>query len=151
VTAARRTFFLAHDQARDNAARCVMDAPPGFMVVISEPAKKRIQEEKYHAMIADIARQVEHIGRKWDADDMKRLLIDEFADEMRAAGTPLHHDGRVIPSFDGRRIVQLGVQSRDFYVKEAAAFIEFLYAFGAVRDVRWSEPANQKNYLGEPA
>ena len=88
----------------------------------------------------DIARQVEHIGRKWEADDMKRLLIDEFADEMRAAGTPLHHDGRIVPSFDGRRIVQLGIQSRDFYVKEAAAFIEFLYAFGAARDVRWSEP-----------
>mgnify|MGYP003576041597 CR=1 FL=1 len=147
---ARRTFVLAHDQARNNAARCVMDAPPGFMVVISEPAKKRIQEEKYHAMIADIARQVEHIGRKWDADDMKRLLIDEFADEMRAAGTPLHHDARVVPSFDGRRIVQLGVQSREFYVKEAAAFIEFLYAFGAVRDVRWSEPA-QQNQPGETA
>ena len=139
MTAARRTFVLVHDQARNNAARAIVEAPAGWMVVVSEPVKKRIQEEKYHAMIGDIARQVEHIGRKWDADDMKRLLIDEFADEMRAAGTPLHHDGRVVPSFDGRRIVQLGVQSRDFYVKEAAAFIEFLYAFGAARDVVWSE------------
>jgi len=140
MTVAKRTFVLAHDQARSNAARFCMDAPAGWMVVVSEPAKKRIQEEKYHAMIGDIARQVEHIGRKWDADDMKRLLIDEFADEMRAAGTPLHHDGRVVPSLDGRRIVQLGIQSRDFHVKEAAAFIEFLYAFGAARDVRWSAP-----------
>lgn len=139
----KRTFILAHAQARANAARFCMEAPAGWMVVISEPTKKRAQEERYHAMIADIARQVEHIGRKWDADDMKRLLIDEFADEMRAAGSPLHHDGRVIPSFDGRRIVQLGVQSRDFYVKEAAAFIEFLYAFGAARDVAWSEPAQR--------
>ncbi len=137
---AKRTFVLAHDHARNNAARAIVEAPAGFVVVISEPVKKRIQEQRYHAMIGDIARQVEHIGRKWDADDMKRLLIDEFADEMRAAGTPLHHDGRVIPSFDGRRIVQLGVQSRDFHVKEAAAFIEFLYAFGAAREVRWSAP-----------
>lgn len=141
----RRTFVLAHDLARVNAAKFCMDAPEGWMIVGSEPTKRRIQEEKYHAMIGDIARQVEHIGRKWDADDMKRLLIDEFADEMRAAGTPLHHDARVVPSFDGRRIVQLGVQSREFYVKEAAAFIEFLYAFGAARDVRWSEPFSHKN------
>jgi hypothetical protein len=141
MTAQRRPFFLIHDQARNNAARYCMEAPTGWMVVFSEPVKKRAQEEKYHAMIGDIARQIEHIGRKWDADDMKRLLIDEFADEMRAAGTPLHHDGRVIPSLDGRRIVQLGIQSRDFYVKEAAAFIEFLYAFGAARNVQWSEPA----------
>lgn len=137
-----RTFGLVHDQARQNAADfCLHGAPTGWMAVFSEPKKRRIQEEKYHAMISDIARQVEHIGRKWDADDMKRLLIDEFADEMRAAGTALHHDGRVIPSLDGRRIVQLGIQSRDFYVKEAAAFIEFLYAFGAMRGVTWSEPA----------
>lgn len=136
----KRTFILAHDVARARAAQCVMAAPPGYCVTVSEPTKKRIQEEKYHAMIGDIARQVEHIGRKWDIDDMKRLLIDEFADEMRMAGTPLHHDGRVIPSFDGRRIVQLGIQSRDFYVREAAQFIEFLYAFGTARDVEWTEP-----------
>lgn len=141
----RRVFNLVHDDARRNAAEFCQRAPEGWMVQFSEPTKRRIQEQRYHAMIGDIARQVEHIGRKWDADDMKRLLIDEFADEMRAAGTPLHHDARVVPSFDGRRIVQLGVQSREFYVKEAAAFIEFLYAFGAARDVRWSEPFSHKN------
>lgn len=135
----KRLFVLAHAEARARAALCVMDAPDGYHVVVSEPTKKRVQEEKYHAMIGEIAQQVEHIGRKWDADDMKRLLIDEFADEMRMAGTPLHHDGRVIPSFDGRRIVQLGIQSRDFYVKEAAQFIEFLIAFGAQRGVEFSK------------
>lgn len=135
----KRTFFFKHASAREGAARFCYEAPEGWMVVFSEPAKKRIQEEKYHAMIAEIALQVEHIGRKWDADDMKRLLIDYFADEMRMAGTPLHHDGRVIPSFDGRRIVQLGIQSRDFYVKEAAQFIEFLYAFGAQHGVQFKE------------
>lgn len=131
----KRTFFLVHASARANASTYCAEAPDGFMVVFSEPTKKRIQEEKYHAMIGEISKQVEHIGRKWDSDDMKRLLIDEFAEDMRLAGTPLHHDGRIIPSFDGRRIVQLGIQSRDFYVKEAAQFIEFLYAFGAVRGV----------------
>lgn len=135
----RRPFFLIHEQARQNAAAYCMEAPTGWMVVFSEPVKKRAQEERYHAMIGEIAKQVEHIGRKWDADDMKRLLIDEFAEEMRLAGTPLHHDGRVIPSFDGRRIVQLGIQSRDFYVKEAAQFIEFLYAFGTARGVTFRE------------
>lgn len=111
----------------------------GWLHCIMEPTKRRIQEEKYHAMIGDIAKQIEHIGRKWDADDMKRILVDEFAEEMRNAGTPLHHDSRVVPSLDGRRIVQLGIQTREFYVKEASQFIEFLYAFGSDRGVRWSE------------
>jgi len=139
----KQTFIMAHDLARANAIKAVQAAPAGFMVQISEPTKKREQEEKYHAMIADVARQVEHIGRKWDLDDMKRLLVDEFAEEMRLAGTPLHHDSRVTPSLDGQRIVQLGIQTRDFYVKEAAQFIEFLYAFGADRGVRWTEPVRR--------
>jgi hypothetical protein len=136
----KQTFIMSHDLARANAVRAVQIAPEGYAVVISEPSKKRIQEEKYHAMISDIAAQVEHIGRKWHTDDMKRLLVDEFAEEMRIAGTPLHHDSRVTPSLDGKRIVQLGIQTREFYVKEAAQFIEYLYAFGAERGVRWSEP-----------
>lgn len=131
MAAKRRPFFLVHDQARNSAAEFCRQAPEGWMVVFSEPVKKRVQEEKYHAMIGEIAAQIEHIGRKWDAESMKRLLLDEFADEMRAAGTPLNGDGSVVPSLDGRRIVQLGVQSRNFTAKEAAAFIEFLFAFGA--------------------
>jgi len=135
-----KVFYLRHDQARANCAEFAMAAPLGWRVKFEEPKRRIEQNDKFHAMIDDIARQVEHIGRKWDADDMKRLLIDEFADEMRAAGTPLHHDGRVIPSLDGRRIVQLGVQSSEFYVKEAAEFITYLYAFGDTRGVVWSEP-----------
>ena len=134
----KQLFVLAHDTARRRASQAVLDAPAGHVVRITEPAKKREQEEKYHAMIGDIAKQVKHIGKLWHQDDMKRTLVDEFAEEMRLAGTPLHHDGRVIPSFDGRRIVQLGIQTRDFYVKEAAQFIEYLYAFGAQHSVQWS-------------
>lgn len=132
-------FRLVHREARHRAQLAIAEAPTGYGVWIDEPKKKRAQEEKYHAMIGDIAKQVEHIGRKWHQDDMKRILVDEFAEEMRLAGTPLHHDGRVIPSFDGRRIVQLGIQTRDFYVKEASQFIEYLFAFGAQHGVRWSE------------
>ena len=132
-------YYLVHATARKLAQVACQTAPDGWVVRISEPVKKREQEEKYHAMIGDIAKQIEHLGRKWDADDMKRLLVDDFSEEMRLAGTPLHHDGRVTPSLDGRRIVQLGIQTRDFYVKEAAQFIEYLYAQGSQYGVVWSE------------
>jgi hypothetical protein len=137
----KRVFILSHDLARRRAVQAVADAPAGYVIQVSEPTKKRIQEEKYHAMVSDIAKQSEYAGKRWDDDDMKRILIDEFADEMRLAGTPLHHDGRLIPSENGRRVIQLGIQSRDFYVKEASQFIEFLFSWGADRNVVWSEKA----------
>lgn len=140
---ARKSFILAHAEARRRAVAAVQQAPDGWHVVVDEPTKRRIQEEKYHAMIGDIAKQTTYAGQRWDSEDMKRILIDEFADAMRAAGEPLRHDGRLIPSENGRRVIQLGVQSRRFYVKEASAFVEFLYAWGADRGVTWSEPIDR--------
>lgn len=136
----KRTIILAHATARATAHRAIDEAPAGHVVTITEPTKRRIQEEKYHAMIGDIARQTTYAGKRWDADDMKRILVDEFAEEMRINGEPLHHDSRVVPSENGRRVIQLGCQTKEFRVKEAAAFIDWLYAWGADRDVRWSEP-----------
>lgn len=142
----KKTIRLVHAAARAMAQRECQIAPDGYMVTISEPTKKRIQEEKYHAQIGDIAKQSTYAGRKWSDEDMKRILIDEFADDMRNAGTPLHEDltGRLIPSEDGRRVIQLGIQSRNFYVAEASQFIEFLNAWGADRDVKWSAPKHMQ-------
>ncbi len=143
----KQTFILAHSTARNRAMHAIAHAPDGYMVAITEPVRKDIQNARYHAMIGDISKQCTHIGRKWDLESFKRLLVDEFADEMRAAGTPLHHDGQVIPSLDGRRVVQLGIQTREFRVREAAQFIEFLIAYGAHHGVVWTEPMRE----AEPA
>jgi hypothetical protein len=136
----KRTIKLTGDLARRFAIQQVQAAPDGFVVTVGEPKKKREQEEKYHAMIGDIAKSCEFMGKKWPADDWKRLLVDAFAKVMRDAGTPVHHDGRIVPSLDGARIVQLGIQTSEFYVKEAAEFIEYLYSYGSEHNVRWSEP-----------
>jgi hypothetical protein len=136
----RFTLQPAPHPARSRAKAAIDAAQDGCIVSIRPAGKTRDQEEKYHPMIADIAKQSDYAGKRWDKDDMKRILIDEFADAMRELGTPLHHDGRLIPSENGRRVIQLGVQSRDFWKLEASEFIEFLYAWGADRGVVWSEP-----------
>ena len=141
-----RTIVLDTAERKQRALEAVCSAPAGDVLRIGPPVKRRIQEEKYHAQIGDIAKQTTYAGQKWDEDDMKRILIDEFADAMREAGTPLHNDGkaRLIPSENGRRVIQLGIQSRQFWVSEASQFIEFLYAWGAERDVVWSDQAERR-------
>ena len=44
----------------------------------------------------------------------------------------------VMPSLDGTAIVALGEQTRKFPKKVASAFIEWLNAWGAENDVRYS-------------
>ena len=88
--------------------------------------KSRDQEEKYHAMIGEIAKQAQHLGSKWDAEDFKRLLVHQFAKE-----TGRDKNTRVVPSLDGLSIVQLGLQTRKFTKEDGNEFIEWLYAWCA--------------------
>lgn len=142
---AKAKFVLAHAEARRNAAAYCMSAPAGLVVRFSEPVKKREQEEKYHAMVGDIADVVPFMGAKADTETWKRLLVDAFVRVMReeAKGTgkpdPFADQGRVVPSLDGSGVVQLGVQTRRFSVAIAAQFIEYLYAFGADNNVQFRE------------
>lgn len=141
----KRTFILVHSQARAGAVEAVKEAPDAWRVTVEPPRKSRPQEEKYHAMLGDLSAQWTLHGRKWDAEDMKRLCIDqfkrdtindpEFLDEWKTLGVI-----EMAPSIDGSGVVALGVQSRKFPKKLASGFVEWLYALGAEVDVVWSEP-----------
>ena len=117
------------------------------MVRISLASKSRAQEARYHAMIGDIAKQYQFCERLWDADDMKRLLIDQFRrDTKHDLDLTVEWAGmgftEMAPAFDGSGVVMLGIQSRKFPKKLATSFIEWLYAFGAKleKPIVWSEP-----------
>ena len=87
---------------------------------IKPASKSRDQEEKYHAIIGDIAKQAQHMGAKWSAEDWKRLLVQEFC---RQSGL---ESGQIIPNLAGDGIVQLGRQTRKFTKEQASEFVAFL-------------------------
>jgi hypothetical protein len=87
---------------------------------IKPASKSRDQEEKYHAIIGDIAKQAQHMGAKWSAEDWKRLLVDKYMREH------WHSDLTIIPNLDSTGIVQLGVQTRKFTKEQASEFVAFL-------------------------
>jgi len=97
---------------------------------IKNASKSREQEEKYHAMIGEVAKQAQHLGAKWDAEDWKRLLVDQFIKDMNGLGA-----SKIIPSLDGEGIIQLGFQTRKFTKEQASEFVEWLYAWGAENGV----------------
>ena len=139
-------FRLVHAEARRRAIEYIRNAPDGHVVRVSEPRKSREQEEKYHAMVGEIAAQFKFCDRLWDAEDMKRLLLDQFrrdtvkdpdfAELWKGMGVV-----EMAPSIDGAGVVALGVQSRKFPKKLASAFVEWLHAFGAERDIVFEDRA----------
>ena len=100
---------------------------------IKDAGKSRDQEKLYHELIGQIAKQMQHMGAKWDAESWKRLLVDQFCrnNDIKT--------GAVIPNLSGDGIVQLGMQTRNFTKEQASEFVEWLHAWGAEHGVTFNE------------
>ena len=96
---------------------------------IKKATRSLDQNAKFHAMIGQIGAVMRMAGSTWTDDDWKRLLIDQWAHET---GRKM---GKVAPSLDGERVVQLGLQSHKFTVEEGSEFIEWLMAWMADKGI----------------
>ena len=104
-----------------------------MVLTVGPSAKSSPQERKYHAMLGEVAAQAQHAGSRWRRNDWKRLLIDKFARETG------REPGNVVGNLDFSGVVELGVQSRNFSVADAAEFTEWLHAWGADNGVTFSD------------
>lgn len=107
-------------------------------VTVARPSKSREQEAKYHAMIEDIRL---HGFRGYSREGMKAALINQFALEREQMGEPLSNPGEQAWDWKNQVRVYVRPSSKKFTKREAADFIEFLYATGTEYDVVWSEKA----------
>lgn len=102
------------------------------------------QNDKMHAMLTDIANQMQHLTQKLDVDSWKRLCVAQFKADSIANDLPRlaeywkSKQMRLMPSLDGSSLVTLGDQTREFPKYVASGFIEWLNYFGSVNDVKFS-------------
>ena len=103
----------------------------GHRMTIEIKQSKRSVEQNamFHSLISKISKSMKAAGSTWTADDWKRLLIDQWAHDTD------RKIGKVCPSLDGERIVQLGLQSYEFTTTESSDFIEFLLAWAAQKGI----------------
>ena len=99
---------------------------------INPASKSRPQEKKYHAIIAEIAKQAQHMGAKWDAETWKRLLVDKYCRETGL-------NSQIMANLDNDGLVQLGFQTRKFTKEQASEFVEFLLAWCADNGIELNE------------
>lgn len=141
----RRT--LSNDLARKAAHRDIDAAPDGYEASVVAPSKTRDQEAAYHAIFGDVAKQCTHLNQRFDLEGWKRLLVDQFRTEMMADPTcdpaireDLAGAVKMVPSLDGCSIVSIGLQTRRFRRKTAAALLDWLNAWAGENNVRLSAP-----------
>lgn len=99
---------------------------------VKDASKSREQEEKYHAIIGDIAKQAQHMGAKWDSETWKRLLVDKYCRETGL-------NSQIMANLDNDGLVQLGFQTRKFTKEQASEFVEFLLAWCADNGIELNE------------
>lgn len=128
----KRTFVLAHDEARRRAVECVQNAPDGYRVIVDEPKRSLDQNAAQWPILEAFARQLEWPvnGRmvKLDAEDWKDILTAAFRKEARIA-----------EGLDGG-FVFLGQRTSQMSRRRFSDWLEFLKATAAERGVQINEP-----------
>jgi hypothetical protein len=98
-------------------------------IVIKDLDRSSDQNRALHAMLTDIANQVEHAGKKWDVLIWKRLLTAAW---LREAG----EQPQMIPAVDGHGFDVIYERTSKLTVKQCASLLEWITAFAVEHQVR---------------
>lgn len=125
--------FRITPQTRQAAIQAAMRCPEGFVIELRPEKRTDIQSQRLHAMCGDFSKQLQWAGAWRTKVDWKRLLVDASS---RASG-----DGgyTVAPSLDFSGVVTMGELTRDMGIKRMSTVIEYAFAYGAEKNIRWSE------------
>lgn len=124
---AKRIILLDSQSKKEQAKKELELLPLGSIVELRDPKRSDLQNRRFHASIRDVSEQVGWAGEMLSEEDWKRLFIASL------------YGQKVVPGISGGFIV-LAKQSSEMSVSELSELQEFIYAFGAERNVEWSEP-----------
>jgi len=118
----RRTFILAHDQARKLASQACQDEPNGVVVVFREPTRSLEQNAAQWPYLQGFAEQkqacINGVMQWVTRDDWKDILTGVYRGEVRMA------------VFDGKAIM-LPLRTSKMGKRVFSDWMEFLVAMAA--------------------
>jgi hypothetical protein len=120
-------IILTGAEQRQRAQKLILRAPDGYVVSVSEPKRTAEQNDRFWAMLTDISHQ-KPMGRAHTPDDWKAIF-------MNACGW----ECQFVEGLDGRPFPQ-GFRSSQMTKGQMSKMIDFMLAFGAEHQIRWSEP-----------
>lgn len=122
----RKTFVLAHDQARHGVAKFALAAPAGWHVTFRPPTRSLDQNARMWAMLGDVSKQVEWYGKKLSPEAWKCV----FSASLKKQD--------VVPGLHGDFVV-IGQSTSAMTIREMSDLMELMAAFGAERGVRFTD------------
>ena len=93
----KRTYILAHQEARRRACAAVAEAAEGYVIEVRPPTRNGAQNAALHALLSDIAEHCEWAGQRQDVETWKRLMVGAWS---RATKEPV----TLLPALDGHGV-----------------------------------------------
>lgn len=124
----RALIILTVDADREKAINWIRKAPWNTRIEFKASKRSIPQNDRFWAMLTDIAEQVTHHGVKLSTDDWKLIFLDALNREVRA-----------VPNLDGTGFVNLGRSSSDLSKEEMADLMELIAEYGARNGVQFGD------------
>lgn len=125
----RAVIILRNESDRKKAAHWCAIGPVGTRVEYKAPKRSLPQNDRFWAMLTDIAQQQLYHGLKLTPDDWKLLFLDALKREVR-----------MVPNLDGNGFVSLGRSSSDLSKAEMTDLIEVIFEWGSRHGVVFQDP-----------
>jgi hypothetical protein len=120
-----RSLIVIRRQAdRDQASRWAQGVSVGVRIEFKEPKRTIPQNDRFWAMLTDIAVEMKKRGRDHTPDQWKVIFLAAFG-----------HEVKFLPSLDQKTFIPLGHSSSDLSVKEMSDLMEWMTAWAAENNV----------------
>lgn len=124
-------LFDITEENRADLIAMIRDAPAGWRMALAEPEHTPLQRKKFNAMCGDLSRQVTLGHDRLTQEEFKHWIVAAWKQQKMVEG-------------DQRgSIVFVGEGLKKKSKADVAELIEVAFAFGASRDVVWSEKSKQ--------
>lgn len=108
------------------------------VLTLGRESRTKKQNAWFHALIGDIKKEV-RLDIDYSLESWKALLVDEFELELKSEGRKLPKPSHVVISLDKQRAITVRASTSSFGKRIAGEFITFLYAWGTLNGVDFSQ------------
>lgn len=130
----KQVFQLSHAVARARAIQAVRSAPDGFVVEIREAKRTIDQNNKFHAVCSDVAKQAKWANRPMTPLQWKTLFVSGHAVATEIPAL-------IVPGLEGEW-VNVRESTAQMGVKRMNSLLDYVICWCAENDVRLSTREN---------
>ena len=125
---------------REKVARWAHGVPVGTRIEFKETKRSVPQNDRFWALLTDIAAEMKKRGRDHDVSQWKTIFMAAFGLEVK-----------FLPSLDQKTFIPLGHSSSDLSVKEMSDLMEWMAAWAAENNVPLRDNTNTDDAASLPA